>query len=440
MLSSASDKAKLFAENFSKNSNLDYSGISLPVFPSRSNLKLHNISVTPKMVKKVVINLDLSKASGPDCIAMVVLISCLPELSYILAELFNKCFKEYCFADCWKVLSMVPVFKNVEEWPTAKNYYPVSFLSVISKVFEKLVNNNIVDHLEKCGLFFDSWYGFRSSQSTTDLLTVVSDRIARAFNRSGATIAVALDISKAFENYHPVSLLSAVSKVFEKFVNNNIVDHLEKCVLFSDFRYGFRSSRSTADLLTVVSDRIARAFNRSGATRAVALDISKAFDWVWHAVLLHKLKSYGISGQIFGVISFFLSNRWLRVVLDGKSLQEYPVNAGIPKGSILGPTLFLLYINDLPDDVICGIAIYVDDTTLYSKCDQASDLWQQLELATELESGLQDTVDWGKKWLVDFNAGKTQLVLFRRCNNNGSIDVKMMGLFLRKNHLLRCWN
>ena len=98
------------------------------------------------------------------------------------------------------------------------------------------------------------------------------------------------------------------------------------------------------------------------------------------------------------------------MVLDGKSSQEYPVNAGVPQDSILGPTLFLLYINDLPDNVICDIAIYADDTTLYSKCDQASDLWQQLELASELESDLRDTVDWGRKWLVDFNAGKTQLV------------------------------
>ena len=110
------------------------------------------------------------------------------------------------------------------------------------------------------------------------------------------------------KNYSPVSLLSVVSEVFEK-LNNRFVDHLEKCGLFSDFQYGFKSSQLTADLLTVVSDRIARAFNRSGATRAVALDISKAFDRVWHAGLLHKLKSYGISGQIFGLISSFLSNR-----------------------------------------------------------------------------------------------------------------------------------
>ena len=314
MLSSASDKAKLFTKNFSRNSNLDDSGISLPVFSSRTNLKLHNISVTPKIVKKFITNLDSSKASGSDCIPVVVLKKCEPELSYILAKLFNMFLKESCFPDCWKVSLVIPVFKNVGERSTAKNYHPVSLLSEVSKVLEKLVNNRIVDHLEKCGLF-------------------------------------------------------------------------------SDFRYGFRFSGSTADLLTVVSYRIARAFSRSGATRAVALDISKAFDRVWHAGLLHKLKSYGISGQIFGLISSFLSNRWLRVVLDGKSSQEYTVNATVRQGSILGPTFLLQYINDLPDDVICNIAINVDDTTLYSKCDQTSDLWQQLELASELESDLQGTVD-----------------------------------------------
>ena len=100
MLPSASDKAKLFAENFSMNSNLDDSGISLSVFPSRTNLKLHNISVTPKMVRKVVTNFDLSKASGPDIIPGVVLKNCELDFSYILAELFKKCLKESCIPDC----------------------------------------------------------------------------------------------------------------------------------------------------------------------------------------------------------------------------------------------------------------------------------------------------------------------------------------------------
>ena len=233
MLSFASDKVKLFAKNFSNNSHLDDSGISLHVFPSRTNLKLHNTSVTPKIVKEVITNLDSSEASGADCIPVVVLKNYEPEPSYILVELFNMCLKESYFPDCWKVSLVVPVFRIIGERSTAKNYCPVSLLSVVSKVFEKLVNNRIVDHLQKCGLF-------------------------------------------------------------------------------SDFQYGFRSSGSTADLLTVVSDRIfARVFNRSGATRAVAPGISKAFDRVWHAGLLHKLMSYGILGQIFSHISSFLSNRRL---------------------------------------------------------------------------------------------------------------------------------
>ena len=96
----------------SKNSNLDDSGISLPVFPSRFNLNLY-ISVTPMMVKKVIMNLDLSNASGPDCIPAVVLKNCEPEHSYTLAELFIKCLKESCFPDCYKVSTVVPVVKNV---------------------------------------------------------------------------------------------------------------------------------------------------------------------------------------------------------------------------------------------------------------------------------------------------------------------------------------
>ena len=132
------------------------------------------------------------------------------------------------------------------------------------------------------------------------------------------------------------------------------------------------------------------------ATRAVGLDISKAFDRVWHTGLIHTLKSFGISGQTCGLISSFLTNRRLRVVLDGMSSQEYSANAGFPQGFILGLSLFLLYINVLPDDIICSIAIYADDTTLYCKCDQASDLWQQ------------------QKWLLNLN------LIYETLNGAGS--------------------
>ena len=110
MLTSPSDKAKLFAKNIPKNSNLDDSGMSLPVFP-----------VTPRMVKKVITNLDSTKVSGPDCFALVVLKNCETEFPYIIAELFNMCLKGSCFPDCWKVSSVVPIFKKVGERSTAKS-------------------------------------------------------------------------------------------------------------------------------------------------------------------------------------------------------------------------------------------------------------------------------------------------------------------------------
>ena len=115
-----SDRAKFFPKIFYKNSDLDESDNSLPVFPSITNLNMHNISVTPKMVKKVITTLDSSKASAPDFIPVVALRKCEPKLSYILVELYNMWLKESCFPDCWKVSSVVLVFKNIRERSTAK--------------------------------------------------------------------------------------------------------------------------------------------------------------------------------------------------------------------------------------------------------------------------------------------------------------------------------
>ena len=143
----------LVKQNVSKKSDLDDSGISLLIFPSRTNLRLHNFSVTPKMFKKIIINLDLSKASCCDCVPVIVQKICEPGLSYILVELFNNCLRESCFPDYWKISLVVPVFKNVGERSATKNYHPLSLLSVVSNVFEKLVNSRIFDRLEKCGLF-----------------------------------------------------------------------------------------------------------------------------------------------------------------------------------------------------------------------------------------------------------------------------------------------
>ena len=135
-------------------------------------------------------------------------------------------------------------------------------------------------------------------------------------------------------------------------VNVRLANHLKKWSLLCNFWYNIRYSLSTGDLLTT-------------------------FDKIWHTGLLHKLLTYEISGQVFGLNLSFLGNSWLQVILDRKSSKEYPVNVGVPEGSILHPTLFLLYINDLFDDVIYNIAVYADVSTPYSNFNKASNLQQQ---------------------------------------------------------------
>ena len=133
-------------------------------------------------------------------------------------------------------------------------------------------------------------------------------------------------------NYRPIGLLPIISKVFESLINRSLVNHLDSNNLFSDFQYGFRSGRSTADVLTVTSECVYHALDACGETRAIALDISKTFDKVWHAGLLHKLKSYGISGPFLEIINSFLSYRKMRVVLDGQTSNSYSINAAVHPG------------------------------------------------------------------------------------------------------------
>lgn len=348
VLSSSKDKAELFARQFSNNCSLDSTGHNLSDFPSRTDVPLHTLRITPKSVAKVIASLDSSKASGPDNIPVIVMQKCSPELSSILSKLFNKCMRESCFPDCWKTASVIPVFKNNGERSDPQNYRPISLLSVISKIFESLINSALVSHFESLGLF-------------------------------------------------------------------------------SDKQYGFRASRSTADLLTVITERFYRALDKGGEARAIALDISKAFDKVWHTGLLCKLKSYGISGHIYQIIESFLSDRKIKVVLDGQCSSVYSITSGVPQGSILGPILFLLFINDLPDEMMSELAMFADDTSLYSTVSEKTCFFDRLELASSLESDLRSATDWGKQWLVTFNSSKTKLLSINRYRNPDNISISMSG-------------
>ena len=198
-------------------------------------------------------------------------------------------------------------------------------------------------------------------------------------------------------NYRPISLLPIISKVFESVINQHLLGFLEDHSLLTDAQFGFRHSRSTGDVLALITEHINKALDSRGEARVVALDISKAFDKVWHRGLVHKLKSYGISGKLLGTISDFLADRHITVVHEGHSSLTHSINAGVPQGSVLGPTLFLLYINDLPDRILSELAIYADDTTLFTAY-RGFLSTSRSQASSTLNQDLTNVVAWGKDW------------------------------------------
>lgn len=171
--------------------------------------------------------------------------------------------------------------------------------------------------------------------------------------------------SKA-RNYRPVSLLAVLSKVFESIVNHQLVSSLEKHTLLSSHQFGFRRGLGTSDLLTALHHQWATAAGLESTVRMLAVDIAGAFDRVSHTGLLLKLKHYGIGSKCLTWMESYLSRRCLEVVVDGQTSSRFPICAGVPQGSILGPTLFLIYVNDLENHLPPSIqlATYADDTTL----------------------------------------------------------------------------
>ncbi|CAH2099017.1 unnamed protein product [Euphydryas editha] len=201
----------------------------------------------------------------------------------------------------------------------------------------------------------------------------------------------------------------------ERALNNKLLAHLEGNDLLSDRQYGFRQNRSTGDLLVYATHIWSEAIDKHGEALAVSLDISKAFDRVWHASLISKLPSYGIPPGLCTWISDFLNERSIRVVLDGYSSDQKAINAGVPQGSVLSATLFLLHINDL---LVPGTFGYADDSTVtdryFSSARASKDVIQSCreDMVSRLNVALQAVSEWGDANLVTFNATKTQACVF----------------------------
>ena len=196
-------------------------------------------------------------------------------------------------------------------------------------------------------------------------------------------------------NYRPISLLPLCGKIFEKLIYNNLFSYIYKNNFISDKQSGYKKRDSTIKQLISITYEIYKAFDENHELRAVFLDISRAFDRVWHEGLLFKLRQIGIEGQALNIIKIFLENREQRVVIDGQSSDWTSISAGVPQGSILGPLLFLIYINDITEVVTSDIRIFADDTFIFRLADQQS---TQL-----LNDDLQRITDWAWQWKMLFN-------------------------------------
>jgi exonuclease III len=219
-------------------------------------------------------------------------------------------------------------------------------------------------------------------------------------------------------NYRPISLLPVISKVLERCIYNKIIDHL--IPKLTDFQHGFLKNRSTTTQLLNAFSNINNIIDNGDQTDVVYFDLSKAFDSVPHNLLLHKLKSFGICGNLLAWITNYLQNRLQRVTLNGADSEWLPVTSGVPQGSILGPLLFILYINDLPDllsyNTLC--AIFADDTKIYRHINSHQD-------HIILQRDINNIHAWSTTWGLTFNKNKCTVISLKRNNDPNEYLYKM---------------
>ena len=214
-----------------------------------------------------------------------------------------------------------------------------------------------------------------------------------------------------FANYRPISLLSTIGKSLEKIIHKHVFNFFRANSVLTNVQSGFIPADSTVNQLVDIYNTFCKALDEGKEVRAIFCDVSKAFDRVWHKGLLFKLKSVGISDSLLDWFEDYLSNRKQRVVLPGATSRWTNIKAGVPQGSILGPLLFLVYINDIVDEINSNIRLFADDTSLYIIVENP------IEAAIQLNADLEKVHQWASKWLVTFNPTKTESLLFTRKHN-----------------------
>ena len=327
-ITNPANKASVFNEYFVQQCSTIQNTSSLPTFQPITNNQLNDIAVNKDKILKLIRMLDTKKAHGCDGISVSMIKICDSSIVDPLCMIFERSLATGLYPSLWKKANIIPIHKK-DSRQTKKNYRPISLLPIFGKIFEKLLFDDMYEHLNANGLLSENQSGFRPGDSTVNQLLAITHKIHSGFDQTP-----------------------------------------------------------------------------SRETRAVFLDLSKAFDRVWHAGLLYKLESNGISGNLLKLMRSFLSHRQQRVILNGQQSEWQEVSAGVPQGSVLGPLFFLIYINDLTDNLKCDVKLFADDTSLFTVVENES------ISAQNMNSDLEKISLWAWQWKMQFNADKTEELLF----------------------------
>ena len=228
-------------------------------------------------------------------------------------------------------------------------------------------------------------------------------------------------------NYRPISLLSCVGKLLERIVQSHVLNYLLSNSLLTTAQSGFLPRDSTVYQLLVIYDDFCMGLDKQSLTQAIFFDISKAFDRVWHPGLLRKLYGIGIRDSLLDWFKDYLNNRTQAVVVKGKTSSYLNLHAGVPQGSVLGPTLFLIYINDIVNNIKSQIKLFADDTSMYLCLDDTT-------IRTDiLNTDLERITRWAREWKVDFNPVKTELMTLTNKKNYETEDLTFENTLLTEN-------
>ena len=357
------EKANLFTDFFSHQCKSVINHSILPSFNYLTNEKIEQIPIENEDIISLIRKLNPSKANGSDGISGQMLILCDETVTLHLKIIFRNILSTAVYPDMWKLANVTPIFKKGDK-QLIKNNRPIFLLPICGKVFEKIIFNNLYNHLTRYNLITKKQSGFRPGDSTT----------------------------------------------------NQLID------LVNEIHHAFDSTTSLE-------------------VRAIFLDISKAFDKVWHDGLIFKMRQNGISGQLLKLFQNYLNNRKQRVVINGFQADYSNIESGVPQGSVLGPLIFLIYINDLERNIKSNVKFLADDTMLFSIVNDP------ILSASELNHDLNVINQWAYQWKMEFNPDPnkqaTELLFSCKRNNpnhpslffNGTVvpkvnEQKHLGLIL----------